>query len=101
MIGLGSIQDDFKLLAAQRGAEAMNLQQVAAEWAAHRAGRDYSIWPRGWQPLGMRPGGVDPDDDDFVDEPPSKCSGLCRGKTAAATWSDAGFCNFCGEDGNG
>lgn len=34
------------------------------------------------------------------DEPPSKCSGLCKGKQPSAHWNENGFCNYCGEDGN-
>jgi hypothetical protein len=41
-------------------------EHCVAEWAAFRAGREFSVVPRGWQPSHDRPGGItDPNDEDY------------------------------------
>lgn len=56
----GNMAHDFAYMAARNAVQAD--RHVAAEWQAYNAGRAFSVFPRGWEPLGPRPNGTSLDD---------------------------------------
>lgn len=55
-----SIRRDLDLIAMLGDEANRAAEHCAAEHAAVAAGRDYSVWPQGWEPLWPRPGAEDP-----------------------------------------